>query len=93
MRLVCSHEAIADLVRLRALIADKDPAAAARAVAELVARLESLHHFPHMGIEVAQAPQPAQVRDVVSGNYVVRYSIHAESLAILHIWHHYESRA
>lgn len=93
MKLVYSQEAVADLVRLRAFIAEKDPAAAARVAAELVARIESLCRFPHMGVEVAQAPPPAHVRDMVFGNYVVRYSVHAEALAVLRVWHHYESRA
>jgi len=93
MRLVYSQEAVADLVRLRAFIAEKDPAAAARVAAELVARIENLCRFPYLGVEVANAPQPAQVRDMVFGNYVVRYSIHAEALAVLRVWHHYESRA
>lgn len=93
MRLVYSQEAVADLVRLRAFIAEKDPAAAARVAAELVARIENLCRFPLMGVEVAHAPQPAQVRDMVFGSYVVRYSVHAEALAVLRVWHHYESRA
>lgn len=93
MRLVYSQEAIADLVRLRALIAEKNPSAAARVAEELVARIENLCRFPLMGVEVAHAPQPTKVRDMVFGNYVVRYSVHAEALAVLRVWHHYESRA
>lgn len=93
MRLVYSQEAVADLVHLRAFIAEKDPAAAARVATELVARIENLCHFPYLGVEVANAPQPAKVRDMVFGNYVVRYSVHAEALAVLRVWHHHESRA
>lgn len=93
MRLVYSQEAIADLVRLRAFIAEKAPLAAAQVAGELVARIENLCRFPHMGVEVAHAPQPAEVRDTGFGNYVVRYSVHAEALAVLRAWHHYESRA
>lgn len=92
MRLVYSQEAVADLVRVRTFIAEKDPSAAARVAAELIARIENLCLFPHMGVEVEHAPQPAEVRDMVFGNYVVRYSVHTEALAILRIWHHYENR-
>ncbi|MGH8855201.1 MAG: type II toxin-antitoxin system RelE/ParE family toxin, partial [Telluria sp.] len=49
MRLVYSEEAVADLVRLRAFIAEKDPSAAARVAAELIARIENLRLFPTMG--------------------------------------------
>lgn len=93
MRLVYSREAIAGLVRLRQFIAEENPAAAARIAAGLVTRIEQLSQFPHMGAVVGQAPPPADVRDVVFGNHVVRYSVHREALAILRIWHHYEDRS
>ncbi len=92
MRLVYSQEAVADLVRLRKFIAEKDPSAAAHVAEELVARIENLCLFPHMGVGVTLAPQPEAVRDMVFGNYVVRYSVHTDALAILRIWHHYEHR-
>lgn len=92
MRLVYSEDAVVDLVRLRAFIAEKDPSAAARVAQELIARIENLGPFPHMGHGVSQAPQPDVVRDMVFGNYVVRYSVHAEALVVLRIWHHYEDR-
>lgn len=92
MRLVYSREAVADLVRLRAFIAEKNPAAAARVADELIARIENLRIFPHMGKPVAQAPEPEVVRDMIFGNYIVRYSVHGEALVILRLWHHYEHR-
>ncbi len=46
MKLVYSAEAVQDLVRLREFIAEKDPTAAARVAAELVARIETLCLFP-----------------------------------------------
>jgi plasmid stabilization system protein ParE len=90
--LVYSEDAVADLVRLRAFIAEKDPSAAARVAEELIARIENLGRFPQMGHSVSQAPQPDGVLDMVFGNYVVRYSVHAEALVVLRIWHHYEDR-
>ena len=56
MRLVYSEEAVTDLVRLRAFIAEKDSLAAARVAAELIARIENLRLFPTMGrlVELAQ---------------------------------------
>ncbi len=93
MKLVYSEEAVADLVRLRAFIAEKDPAAASRIAAELVARVENLRLFPHLGVEVEQAPQPGVVRDMVFGSYVVRYAAQSESVVVLRVWHHLEDRA
>ena len=93
MRLVYSEEAVADLVRRRTFIAEKDPAAASRVAAELVTRLENLCQFPHIGVEVPQAPQRGVVRDMVFGNYVVRYAAQIESVVVLRLWHHLEDRA
>ena len=91
MRLVYSEEAVADLFRLRQFIAEKDPAAAADVASELIARVENLCLFPHMGVEVASAPQPRAVRDMVFGRYIVRYAAQAESVVVLRVWHHLEN--
>ncbi len=92
MRLVYSEEAVADLDRLRTFIAEKDPPAAARVAAELIARIENLRLFPTMGRSVALAPDPNSIRDAIFGKYVIRYAAHAEVIVILRIWHHYEDR-
>ena len=92
MRLIYSEEAVTDLVRLRAFIAEHDPTAAARIAAELLARVEHLCKFPEMGHAVALAPEPKSVRDAIFGNYIVRYTTHAEAVVILRVWHHYEDR-
>lgn len=92
MRLVYSEEAVADLVRLRAFIAEKDPSAAARIAAEFISRVESIRLFPELGRNVALAPEPNVVRDAVFGKYIVRYAAHTEAVVILRIWHHYENR-
>lgn len=92
MRLVYSGEAVADLVRLRAFIAEHDPRTAARVAHELLERIDALARFPQMGVGVAEARAPAEIRDMVFGNYVVRYSVHAGAIAILRVWHHFEQR-
>ena len=91
MRLVYSREAVADLIRLRAFIANNDPAAAARIAADLVARIDNLCTFPEMGRSVSQAPEPDSIRDFIIGKYVVRYTVRGTALVILRIWHHFES--
>lgn len=92
MRLVYSREAVADLVRLRAFIAENHPAAATRVAAELAARIDGLCEFPEMGRGVAQAPEPDAVRVFIFGKYVVRHTVHDTALVILRIWHHFENR-
>ena len=92
MRLVYSQEAVSDLIRLRNFIAEKDPGAAARVSLELIARIDNICAFPNMGKAVALAPKPLDIRDAIFGKYVVRYVAQAESIIILRVWHHYESR-
>ncbi|MGY2437597.1 type II toxin-antitoxin system RelE/ParE family toxin, partial [Escherichia coli] len=85
MKLVYSEESVADLVRLRAFIAEKDPLAAARVATELIARIENLRLFPTMCRAVELAPDPKAIRDAVFGKYVIRYATHAETIVILRI--------
>jgi plasmid stabilization system protein ParE len=92
MKLAYSEEAVADLVRLRAFIAEKDPSAAARTASTLIARIENLRLFPTMGRAVELAPDPKAIRDAIFGKYVIRYTRHPEAIVILRIWHHYEDR-
>lgn len=93
MRLLYSPEAVADLTRLRAFIAEHDPAAAGRIASELVSRIDRLCAFPAMGHGVPEAPEGDAVRDFAFGRYVVRYSVHDGALVVLRVWHHREERA
>ena len=92
MNLVYSREAIADLVRLRAFIAEKNPDAATRIGNDIVERVNRLRAFPEMGHAVTHAPEPRSIRDIVFGNYVVRYSVHSDAIIVLRVWHHFEDR-
>ena len=92
MKLVYSQEAVTDLIRLRAFIAEKDPGAATRVSLELVTRIDYICSFPNMGKAVALSPEPLDIRDSIFGKYVVRYVAQADSIIILRVWHHYESR-
>lgn len=93
MKLVYATAAVADLTRLRAFIAEHDPAAAARIAANLLARIEQLRHFPDIGRAVPEAPTLGSVRDFVFGPYIVRYSARADTVVVLRIWHHFENRS
>jgi len=57
MNLIVSQAAAADLERLHAFLADKNPASAKQAVAALIAAAESLHLFPERG-------RPSDVRNI-----------------------------
>lgn len=92
MKLVYSEESVADLVRLRAFIAEKDSLATARVATELIARIENLRLFPTMGRAVELAQAPKAIRDAAFGKYVIRYATHTETIVTLRIWQHYEDR-
>jgi toxin ParE1/3/4 len=89
VRLVVSPEAIADLDRLRAFLADKNPAAAQRAVAAFVAAIQSLDTSPDRG----RPTGVPDVREIIvpfgRSAYVLRYSHlpDADDVLILRIWH------
>ena len=92
MKLVYSQEAVSDLIRLRDFIAEKDPGSAELVSLELVARIDYICSFPNMGKAIPLSPEPLDIRDSIFGKYVVRYVAQAESIIILRVWHHYESR-
>jgi toxin ParE1/3/4 len=81
-----SSEAIADLIAIRAFIADDNPAAAKRFVTDIIQRVESaLSVTPVIG-------RPGRVigtrEFVVSGTpYVVPYRLRERSLQIVRVYH------
>lgn len=100
-RLSYSEKARDDLIRLRHFITQKNPVAAQRVGLELVHRIEKLRIFPEMGLLVmpgisttirSGALSKFSLRDMAFGSYVVRYSVHAETVLILRIWHQLEER-
>lgn len=91
MRLVYTADAIEDLKRLREFIAAHNPTAASRIAAELIARLKVLPDFPKIGTPVQMAPVPDDIRDMVFGKYIVRYSVHTNTIIILRVWHGLEN--
>lgn len=92
LRLVYAAAAVDDLVGLRAFIAEHDPSAARRVGAELVRRIDALREAPLMGRAVEMAPDPAAIRDMIFGNYVVRYVVTTRAITVLRVWHHFEQR-
>jgi len=92
IHLVYTQDAIDDLQRLREFIATNDTISAQRIAQELRRRIDQLQHMPMMGKPVPAAPDPEIIRDMIFGNYTVRYAVSGQTLAFLRLWHHYEGR-
>jgi addiction module RelE/StbE family toxin len=92
MKLSYTKEAIGDLIRLREFIEKKNPNAAKKIASTLRKGISQLKTFPYIGVEVVSAPDPEVIRDLIIGNYVVRYLVHSKQIYILRIWHHKEER-
>lgn len=92
MRIAYSPEAIEDLRRLREFIAIKNPSAAKRIAASIIKGIQQLNPFPYLGLKVARAPDPEMIRDLIIGNYTVRYLVDGDEIDILRVWHHKEER-
>jgi len=94
MKLVVSQAAAADLARLHAFLADKNAAAANRAVAVLITAVQSLYTFPERG----RPAGTANVRELVvpfgKSGYVVRYAHRQQTdeVVVLRVWHGREAR-
>jgi len=92
MRISYTPESIIDLKRLREFIAEKNPQAAQHIAISILQGISQLKTFPYLGIEVTLAPNPEMVRDLVIGNYIVRYLLRSTEINILRVWHHKENR-
>jgi len=92
MRISYTPESIDDLKRLREFIEVKNPLAAHRIASSILKGINQLKTFPYLGIEVQQAPNPEMVRDLIIGNYIVRYLIRSKKIDILRVWHHKQDR-
>ncbi len=89
MKIMYTPESIEDLKRLREFIVDKSPATANRIANSLMTDIHKLKAFPNLGIEVTEANSD-MIRDLIIGDYIVRYLILKETIHILRIWHHKE---
>ena len=83
-------------MRLRAFIAQHNPAAAERLARRLIKGIERLLRNPRLGRRVTVAPDqvaPEEIRDWVVGEYVVRYLIADARIVVLRVWHGKEQQA
>ncbi len=89
MKLRFSRSAVDDLKRLRQFIAQKNPAAAKRMAGILTCKVRNLCDQPGMGVLVGRELNPC-LRDLIIGNYTVRYLADNNEVVILKVWHQKE---
>ena len=89
MKLLFTHSAQRDLLRLREFIAEKNPGAAGRVSRRLLKVIRRLADQPRMGVTIEELPD---TRDLIVGDYIVRYLVIADEIYILRIWHCREHR-
>ncbi len=89
MKLQFTQSAQRDLVRLREFIAKKNPSAAGRISQRLKRSIQRIVDHPKMGINVEEIPG---TQDLVAGDYIVRYTVLAQKIYILRVWHGKEDR-
>jgi len=92
MKITYTPEAIDDLIRLREFIKVHNPKAAQRVAQTIKKKIIQLKTFPLMGVGVEEAPDPELIRDLITGNYIIRYFVYSHEVHILRIWHHKEKR-
>jgi len=91
MKIDYTDDAIEDLKQLREFIAEKSPAAADRYASALINGVSQLKNQPQLGHAVSYAPEPESIRDLIIGDYIVRYALLENQIIILRIWHHKEN--
>ncbi|MFN6562167.1 MAG: type II toxin-antitoxin system RelE/ParE family toxin [Nostoc sp. ChiSLP01] len=89
MKLQFSVSAVQDLVRLREFIAQNNPQAAERVSLRLRQAIGKLVLYPDIGRPV---PELENVRELIAGNYVVRYFRESDTIFVLRVWHGKEFR-
>ena len=92
MKLSYSKESIGDLLRLRNFIKHKNPDAAKRIAKSIRKGIGQLRSFPYLGVEVSNASNSEDIRDLIIGNYIARYLVLSNHIIILRVWHHRENR-
>ena len=90
IEIIWSQVALTRLQQIRAFVAQEKPAAAERLATRIVAAVEVLRVFPHMG----RAGMVPGTRELVIGRtpYVVVYRAQAKIVTILTIWHGAQQR-
>jgi plasmid stabilization system protein ParE len=90
IEIVWSQVALSRVQQIRAFVAQDRPVAAERLATRIVAAVEVLRVFPHMG----RAGMVPGTRELVIGRtpYVVVYRVQTKIVTILTIWHGAQQR-
>ena len=82
------------LRRLHAFLTDKSPLAADRAIAALIAAIQSLDSFPERGRPSGRPNLRELIVPFGRSGYVLRYAYRApdDEIVVLRIWHGREAR-
>ena len=91
MALRWTTKAHSDLARLHDFLRPVQPAAAARAVRQLVAAAKRIPAHPRLGVRLPEF-DPREVRRVVVGDYEIRYELTDTDVFVLRIFHTREDR-
>ncbi len=89
MKIIYTPEAVNDLQRSREFIKIKNPEAASRIAKSLQIGIKKLKAFPNLGVEVKE-DESGLIRDLILGDYIVRYLPLKEVIHILRVWHQKE---
>ncbi len=86
-------EALEDIIRLRSFLEDKSPEAANRAAEVLRGGAKLLADFPAIGKPMNDDTGRRELfLPFGTGNYVLRYKMDQEIVAIIRAWHSREKR-
>lgn len=87
-QIVYTRNAIANLDRLHDFLAEKNREAARRAVATILAKLQTLERFPRLGPVDLEQPDVRQLfMPFGAAGYVARYRVVRDSVVVLAIRH------
>ncbi len=89
MKVTYTAHAGRDLLRLRDFIRQKNPQAANKSSRQLQKNIQSLVNQPQMGTAVEGLES---FYELVAHDYIIRYRVLPDEIAILNIWHRKEDR-
>lgn len=89
MRVSWSPEAFAHLRAIAERIAEDDPTAAVAFARDVLERARRLELFPYMG-RAGRDPDTREL--IVHRNYLIAYSVFADAVTVLQIWHMAQDR-
>ena len=90
MRLSFSESSVEDLIRVRKSIERHNPSRAGKVAKQLISAIKKLASFPQIGKWIPDLP--GDIREMIFGEYIVRYAVTENHIYSLRIWHGVEHR-